>query len=187
MDIAKEWERFLLAYGDASKSTPHLYLSALSWLPGSSPLWDIVRGSISSELPMIANVAKVWNDERWSENIGSWVESVAYSSNGQFFAAGCLDESIRLWVTRSGKVAREPFMSGSIVSSIAFSPDDRWLASGHSDYKVRLWDLHSDEAAPKVLNGHAGWVHSVAFSSDGKRIVSGSYDRSIRVWFGMSS
>lgn len=59
-EIASEWERVLLANGEALKSTPHLYLSALSWLPGSSPLWDIVRDSFSSVLPMIANVPEAW-------------------------------------------------------------------------------------------------------------------------------
>lgn len=44
VEIASEWKRLLLAYGEALKSTPHLYISALSWLP------DIVRSSFPSEL-----------------------------------------------------------------------------------------------------------------------------------------
>ena len=106
MEIASEWERLLLACGEALKSTPHLYTSALSWLPGSSRLWKIVHGSFSSELPMIANVPEVWNDERWLENIDSEVNSMAYSADGRLFAAGCND-GVRVWEARSGKVARE--------------------------------------------------------------------------------
>lgn len=48
---------FLLPYEDASKSTSHLYLSALSWVSESSPLWCSVRGTFPSEPPTISNVA----------------------------------------------------------------------------------------------------------------------------------
>lgn len=96
MEIESEWERLLLACGDALKSTPHLYISALSWLPGTSSLWSIIHSPCFSELPMIAYVRDSWNDERWSENVGSGVYSVAYSADGQLFAAGCDDGSIRL-------------------------------------------------------------------------------------------
>lgn len=50
VDIANEWERFLLAYGETSESAPHLYLSALSWIPGNSQLWSIVHDTLSSDL-----------------------------------------------------------------------------------------------------------------------------------------
>ena len=161
MEIADEWERFLLAYGEALKSTPHLYLSALSWLPGSSRLWDIVHGSFSSELPMIANVPKAWNNEKWSENVGSIVHSVAYSADGRLFAAGCWDGSVRFWEARSGKVAREPFMTKSKVWSITFSHDNRWLASGHWNGKVHLWDLSADSLVPRALEGYTWWGSAI--------------------------
>ena len=159
VEIASEWERFLLANGEALQSTPHLYLSALSWLPGGSPLWDIIQGSFSSELPIIANVPEVWNDERWSENVGSWVTSVAYSAESRLFATGCWDGGIRFWEARSRKVAREPFKSESQVNSIAFSHGNRWLASGHKDGKVRLWDLSAGSPVPRVIKGQIGRAH----------------------------
>ena len=37
---------------------------------------------------MIANVPDAWNEERWSENVGLGVSSVAYSADGRLFAAG---------------------------------------------------------------------------------------------------
>lgn len=171
--MANEWERFLSAYGEASKSTPHLYLSALSWIPANSHLRHIARGIFPSKPPTISNIPKTWSNERWSEDVGIDVNSVAYSADGCLFAVGCLDGSIRLWEARSREVAREPFETGCEVNSIAFSPDTRWLASGHSDGNIRLWDLCAESTVPRLLEGHTDKVESVAFSSDGKRIVSG--------------
>ena len=70
-DLANEWERLLLTYGDTLKSTPHLYLSALSWLPRSSRLWKIVHNFFSSELPIVSNVQEELTSERWSEDVGA--------------------------------------------------------------------------------------------------------------------
>lgn len=181
--MVNEWERFLLAYGDAAKSTPHLYLSALSWLPTSSRLWDIVHESFSSDLPIILSVQEEWNDEKWSERVGSMVMSVAYSANGSWFAAGCWDGSVRFWKARSGKRAREPLLTESAIWSIALSHNNLWLASGQNDGSIRLWDLRADLALPRrVLEGHTLPVRSIAFSSNGEMIVSGSDDMTIRVW-----
>lgn len=109
---------------------------------------------------------------------------MAYSADGQLFAAGCEDGSVRFWEARSGKKAKEAFMTECDVSCIAFSPDNRRLASGHWDNNIRLWDLRDESAEPKarVLVGHTDQVWSVAFSSDGKRLISGSGDKTIRVW-----
>lgn len=165
------------------KSTPHLYLSALSWVSRRSRQWNIVSTSFASELPMISNVPEAKKGERWSENVGTAVKGVAYSADGQLFAAGCEDGSVRFWVARSGKRAREPLKTGSEVWCIAISPDNCWLASGHiNDNEIRLWDLHAESADPRVLDGHTWHVYSLAFSSDGKRLVSGSGDFTIKVW-----
>lgn len=129
--MANEWERFLLACGDATRSAPHLYLSALEWLPSQSRLWEVVRCSFSSDLPVISNVPKTWNSERWLERVGTPVDSVAYSADGRLFTAGGSDGSVRFWEARSGRVAREPFTTESHVSSIMFSPDNCWFISGH--------------------------------------------------------
>ena len=150
-ELASEWERFLLAYGDASKSTPHLYISALSWLPRTSKLWLIVHNSFSSEIPMTSNVPEAWSDERWSEDVSSIVRSVAYSHDGRLFAAGCKDGSMRFWEPRSGIRVKEAFITGSGALSIAFSPDNHWLASGHWDGSIQLWHLAQEPSEHLIL------------------------------------
>lgn len=107
------------------KSTPHLYLSALSWVSPSSRVWDIVSGTFASELPMISNVPEAKKGERWSESVGTWVMRVAYSADGRLFAAGGWDGSVWFWEARSGKRAREPFKTESKVVCIAISRDNR--------------------------------------------------------------
>ena len=57
MDIsnaAVDLERFVLAYGEAFQSTPHIYLSALSWLPKKAKLHSDIA-SLFKHLPVVAH------------------------------------------------------------------------------------------------------------------------------------
>ena len=111
----------------------------------------------------------------------NWVRSVAYSKDGQLFATGSHDRTVRVWSAKTGKPLECFEGHQDHVSSVAFSPDGRYLASGAEDKTVRLWDLYTKQEAA-CLRGHADIVTSVAFSPRGNQIVSGSQDYSARIW-----
>ena len=111
----------------------------------------------------------------------SWVESVAFSPDGQMLASGSLDKTIRLWDVPSG-VAQQTFIRHTDrVYSVCFSPDGRTLASGSADKTICLWDIASGGLL-KTLTGHTSWVKSVTFSPDGRTLASGSADKTICLW-----
>jgi WD40 repeat protein len=110
-----------------------------------------------------------------------WVQSVAFSPNGQLIASGSYDNTIRLWNPATGFLYRLLEGHLGLVSSITFSLDGQLLASGSYDTTVRVWDPKTG-ALKYTLEGHSGWVQSVAFSPDGQLIASGSYDNTIRLW-----
>nr|WP_263013062.1 serine/threonine-protein kinase [Ancylothrix sp. D3o] len=112
-----------------------------------------------------------------------WVNSIAFSADGQLLVSGSCDRTVKIWNLGTGKLVR--------TLGSWFSKDWGWVysvavwgdlvVSGHGDRLLRVWSL----ATGKMLGsfaGHSGWVESVAFRPDGKVVASGSGDRSVKVW-----
>ncbi len=114
----------------------------------------------------------------------SWVDSVAFSRDGQTLASGSGDTTIVLWDVATGKARFSPLTGHTnAVLSVAFGgPDGTLLASGGSDGSVILWDVATGKRLGPPLTGHAGTVTSVAFTPDGQTLASGSDDTTIILW-----
>jgi WD40 repeat protein len=108
------------------------------------------------------------------------VASLAVSSNGRWLAAGCGDNSIRLYDGQTGKLQN---LSGhtDLVLTLAFGPTDRLLASAGRDRDVRLWDVgHSKKS--RLLGKHEDVVVHVSFNRNGTQIASSAKDLAVRLW-----
>jgi eukaryotic-like serine/threonine-protein kinase len=71
--------------------------------------------------------------------------------------------------------------SGFAVLGLALSPTGQTVATGGEDHLIRLWDT-TQEAAPRLLQGHQNYVTCLDYSPDGRRLVSGSFDRTLKLW-----
>ncbi|KAF5318282.1 hypothetical protein D9758_018588 [Tetrapyrgos nigripes] len=176
IDIWKDTINFCRSFtsSEMCKSTPHLYVSALStWDPQShvSKHWQPRFPNIP-KVSLCGNITKWGSDCVWGGLMGlsvcgmQQVESSSRSSQGtqvglcllHFHQRGirlCLgghDSSVRVWDAASGEQLKE--------------------LTGHSASGEQL----------KELTGHSGWVQSVAFSPKGDQIVSGGDDSSVHVW-----
>jgi WD40 repeat protein len=111
----------------------------------------------------------------------SWVNSVAYSPDGQTVASGSWDKTIKLWNVKTGNLLQTLKGHSSSVNSVAYSPDGQTLASGNGDKTIKLWNVKTGNLL-QTLTGHSSSVSSVAYSPDGQTLASGSGDKTIKLW-----
>jgi WD40 repeat protein/transcriptional regulator with XRE-family HTH domain len=109
------------------------------------------------------------------------VNSIAFSSDGKYFASGEESGIVRIWHVSSGREIQVFIGHKDRVRSVAHSSNGKQLASGSYDKTIKLWNSESGECL-NTLEGHESFVWSVAYSSNGKQLASGSYDRTIKLW-----
>ena len=125
----------------------------------------------------------------------SYVNSVAYSPDGQLLISGSNDRTIKLW-QNNGVFIKSLAIPYDInnqltdVTSVAVSPDGTLLAVGVEQYHaisqnhfgaLQLWRI-PDGSLIHTFTGYGAKVTSTAFSPSGEFLASGSNDRSVKVW-----
>ncbi len=128
----------------------------------------------------------LWNLEtgaevRRFEGHTGWVNSVAFSPDGQAALSGSADMTLMLWDVTTGDAIHRFEGHTDAVNSAAFSPDGQTVLSGSADTTLMLWDVTTGDAIHR-FEGHTDAVNSVAFSPDGQTILSGSADTTLMLW-----
>ncbi|EDR10615.1 WD-40 repeat-containing protein [Laccaria bicolor S238N-H82] len=169
------------ANSPASKSTPHLYISALSTWNHCSPICNYWKQQFSCIPSITLSTAKTI-PLLTITTTNKWVSCVALSGDGNQIVFGCEDRSgaLQIWDAKTGQQLRNLQGHTAAVTSVAFSPNGNQIVSGSWDTSVRVWDAKSGYQLKKL--NHPDWVLSAVFSPDGHKIVSGSRDELVRIW-----
>ena len=112
---------------------------------------------------------------------------VSWSPDESTIATGSMDNTVRLWVPKTGEAQGPPLKGHSKwVTSLAWEPyhiqasNRPRLASSSKDCTVRIWDVVS-KRIETVLSGHKDTVSCVRWGGIG-RIYTSSHDKTIKVW-----
>ncbi|KAF9554453.1 WD40 repeat-like protein [Agrocybe pediades] len=190
LNDAKEFvEAFSM--GACSKSTPHIYISALPFCYKSNFVyenyWTKTQGLIR------VNGSSL--NEKPNRPIATWhmaykVESLAFSHNGTTFATG-LEDGVCIYDTDSGEIIAGPLKASSrrdfpdFYQLVTFSPDNTKLASASGFIiltRILIWDIQTGNLIAGPLEEHTGSITSLSFSPDSKMLVSGDEGKRIIIW-----
>jgi WD40 repeat protein len=132
---------------------------------------------------------KISEEERREIMIGGAhsgeVNTIVFSPDGKYLAAGSDDRAVRLWNTSNGSCTAVFRGHSDWVTSVCFSPNGNILASGSGDGSVRLWNVEERNGKSCVLarlGQHQSCVSSVTFSPYGRTLASGGLDETVRLW-----
>ncbi len=116
------------------------------------------------------------------------VNSVAFSSDGKYLAAGSYDNLVYVWglqTSETGTMTVTPAITlayhTALVRAVAFGPYSEYLASASRDKTIRVY-LAGSWQPVRTLVGHKSDVTSLAFSPLGDYLISGSRDATVRLW-----
>lgn len=110
------------------------------------------------------------------------VLALAFSQNGQYWAASTETGEVRLWETGGRRLYRVWQSSVDIIYRIALSPDGRKLAGGTWDGTLKVWDI-----ARGSLLWAVNWpqtvivIYQLEFSPDGNLIACSGDDFDVRL------
>lgn len=109
------------------------------------------------------------------------VHSIAWSSDGKWYATASLDRDLKLWDAATNKEVRSFTGHSDYALSIAFSPDNKRLLSGSADRTARIWSVETGKEMMQ-LKGHQRAVQQAVFSKDGALVACASADYTVRIY-----
>ncbi len=116
----------------------------------------------------------------FAETLGH-VWAVAFSPDGELFAAGDTAGEVQLWRTAD----RQRLVTGQghrhWICAVAFTADCQTLVSASGDGTVKLWSVATGTCW-RTLEGHTDWLVAVACSPTQPVIASSGVDRTIALW-----
>jgi WD40 repeat protein len=112
------------------------------------------------------------HERRQALTLPGGVTALAFHPEGHHLAAASLEQSVRVWDIRDGRLVGELLGHLGGVTGVAYSPDGKVLASGGDDRTVRLWDPATGEPLGAVELETQ--VKALAFSPDGKSLFTGN-------------
>lgn len=161
-------------------SAPHIYLSALPWLPRHTLTGRHIIGT-TDNWNIIENINDEWDAILWERvvDIGLWC--IAFSPDGCHVTCGGVDGLLHTWDVQTGMPHGAPLRGHTdTVMSVAYSPKGGVIVSGSYDRTVRTWDSETGNVIHMLHHDDA--VLGVAMSPDGTRIASACDDGAVRQW-----
>ncbi|KDN44163.1 hypothetical protein RSAG8_05636, partial [Rhizoctonia solani AG-8 WAC10335] len=190
VELVNDATRFVdtFASNAVSQSTPHIYVSMLTFWPRSGPIAkhyaQLTHGPVQAEGTAL--------DRRQLAHLATWVfenaiDAMAVSPDGRYIALG-IGRDVLVVDSSSGRVVLDPLHGHpDNIRSIIFSPNETRVLAGSLNGSIATiigWDTRTGGAVlgPLQLEGHTGYIKCLTFSPDCTRIATGSLDKTVRLW-----
>ncbi|KAI0032629.1 hypothetical protein K488DRAFT_85671 [Vararia minispora EC-137] len=192
--LALEASRFVATYYDAvTTSAPHLYVSALPFLPMSSPICQAYSATCTPPFRLLSSPAP---DPPLTSafSVGFEIGAFAAFKDGKLALVGGLkaeenddDEQPKFLYlvnleTGETKAKSAPTGHTQDIIHVSLSEDERYAVTTSFDCTLMLWDLTDGIRGLATFQEHIDYVRSADIDMARGRLVSGSDDTTIIVW-----
>ncbi|MEP0870950.1 caspase family protein [Trichocoleus desertorum AS-A10] len=160
---------------EAAPASPPSAITALAFSPDGKQLAAIAKGTRQVKIWAVESGAPVFQLAGFT---GEAVQ-IAFSPQGQWFAAASADHTVRIWQLKTGQLQAQASHQGPI-NSIQFSLNGRSLLTASTDGKARIWQVATGRIQ-QVLQ-HPGSVNQATFSRSGQWIATACDDGQARLW-----
>lgn len=162
-----------------SQSAPHVYHTAITFIPSSSALYANFKHDAGGSCTIHQGQDDEWLAYQYAIDLGS-VSSVAFSPSGSVVATAG-DQGVRLWnVVTGGNVASLGDKGSS--SLVSFSASGAFVAAAFTDGMVAVWDPNLGREHLKDVGAHTDKITCLEFSPDSALLASGALDHTIQLW-----
>ncbi len=150
------------------------------------PLAIAAPGKEGSPLAKIPVMMPQTGEVRRFEEMGWGVQSLAFSPNGRWLAAGKSDRTLLLLdVAEGGNLDfRDDLQSLGQVNRVEFSPGGQRLLAAGASGLIKVWDVKPAGRLTDLSQyaGHNGEIRAMHVRSDGKFVLSGGRDGRVHFW-----
>ncbi len=144
LSIVTDILQLLRRYGRAFiHSTPHLYCSALTWVPSTTQLAITVRQYFPNKISIFLGQEGTWpsTNALWVVKTMGTIHSLAFSPDGKHIVSGSDDKTLRIWDAGTGQQVGNALEGHTNwVRAVAYSPDGKHIVSGSHDKTLRIWN-----------------------------------------------
>ena len=127
---------------------------------GAVYLWRVAGGTLVAKLD-------VDND---------YIDSLAFSTDGQVFAATSSDQIVQLWNTDDGSIINTIPVTVDLIKGVAVSFDGTMVAVGGLDASVEVWNVADGQPLTPRIREHNSGVTRLEFSPNGQLVASADSD-----------
>jgi WD40 repeat protein len=118
------------------------------------------------------------------------INSLSFSSNGNYLASGADDNSVRVWKVDNSKQLQTilTIPVPSKVSCVSFNPKSQELAVSHESKDILVFNLAGldknavSKPSPRLFKRHKGSIDKILYSPDGAYLASSSFESELILW-----
>ncbi|KAF5344554.1 hypothetical protein D9756_011524 [Leucocoprinus leucothites] len=194
-EFVRDALRFIAAFSvPITQSAPHIYLSALPFIPEESLVAKYFLPRFPRLLTLDTGKPSHWSSCVFvSEHNGGYITAIALSPDEKTFASKAAFDLICIWDSETGILISDSFVQAvrsvqsvqltDIQCSLDFSPDGKHLVATYGQKGMVIWDVESGKEhlcfgqiseRPGSPPEGSEYIASAVYSKDGNMIVSAS-------------
>lgn len=110
------------------------------------------------------------------------INSITFSSNGQYLLTASDDNAIKIWDVRNGNNKEITSKNYHSVRSAIFFDNDEFVLAALNDSSVQIINIKTKEIARRINIDNVRWINCAVSDATDRYIAIACSDNAIRIW-----